>query len=110
MVEYEKEDKFMKVIKTGLSYISQIVSSNIFSPIADSAETIIRNVEERIMQFEKRVIRKMYSISIIVFGCTFLVFSLFFFLIENLNWTKTVSFFFIGIIIFVTGLLLRLLE
>ena len=110
MVECEKEKGFMNSLKAGLSYISEILSSSIFPSIADGAEMVMRNIEDKIMQIEKRIVRKVYPLLIIGFGSIFLIFALFFFLIEHLSWTKTTSFFSIGITIFVIGLLLKLSE
>ena len=99
MAGCKKEGGFMDVIKYGLGYISQIVSASIFPPI-----------EDRIIQIEKRMLKKIYSLLIIGFGGVFLIFSLFFYLKDVLIWSNTLTFFVIGIIIFVIGLLLKVNE
>ncbi|MFO8015679.1 MAG: hypothetical protein R6U32_01100 [Candidatus Woesearchaeota archaeon] len=110
MRHQDNEGGFTGKIKEGLSYISQIASEGIFPPIAESAERVMRNIEDKMMHIEKRILRRIGSFLIIGFGSIFLTFALFFFLIEYLSWTKTASFFFIGMTIFVVGLLLRLSE
>ncbi|RJQ18200.1 hypothetical protein C4573_00575 [Candidatus Woesearchaeota archaeon] len=103
----EKDHGFMGMIKDGLSFISQTLAASIFPPIAEGAEMVMKNIEERITQIEKRVLKKMAYLLIIVFGTVFLIFALFFFLIENLGWSNAAAFFSIGITIFVIGLLLK---
>ncbi|MFA6089731.1 MAG: hypothetical protein WC755_07765 [Candidatus Woesearchaeota archaeon] len=110
MAENEKEHGVMNIIKEGLSYISQIISATMIPPIANGTEVIMKNIENRIIRIEKRIIRNISSLFIIGLGGLFLIFSLFFFLIEYLEWNKTLAFFSIGIIIFVTGLLLKAVE
>jgi predicted MFS family arabinose efflux permease len=110
MAEKEKKHKFMDTIKSGIGYISEIISASIFPRIAEGAESIMKNIDDRIKLIEKRILRKISVLMIIWLGCMFLIFSLFFFLREYLNWSNTASFFSIGIIIFVTGLLLKIGE
>lgn len=106
----EKENGFMSIIKDGLSFVSQIVSASIVSPIADGAEIVMKNIDERIMRVEKRILRKLTSFIIIGCGALFLILALFFFLIDYLRWSKAIAFVSIGIIIFVIGLILKLRE
>lgn len=110
MVEKKKGHGFMEVIKDILSYIPQIITTSIFPQIAEGAETIMKNIDDRILRIEKRIIRKVSSLMIIGFGLVFLIFALFFFLTEYLGWSHAVAFFSIGITIFVIGLLLKLRE
>jgi len=106
MVKYEKEQGWISVIGDGLSYLSRIVSASILPPIVESSEVIMKNIDERVLRIEKRILKKIVSLFIIGFGVTFLIFSLLFFLIEHAGWSVSVSFFSIGITIFVMGLLL----
>lgn len=108
MIKSEKRHMFMDMIRDKLSYIPNIISAAIFSPIKEGTEMVMQTIEKRIKQIEKRIWRNTYSLLIIGLGEIFLVFALFFFLIEYFSWTRSASFFFIGIIIFVTGLFLRL--
>lgn len=110
MAAYNKEHGIKGFVKEGLSYVSTIVSANIFPIMAEGAEMVMRTIEKRILRLEKRIVRNISSLLIIGFGSIFLIFSLFFFLIEQLSWTTSAAFFFIGIIIFITGFLLRLLK
>jgi hypothetical protein len=110
MAEHEKKRGFMDMLKEGLSFISHIISASIFSPIEEGAERVINNIEDRIIRIEKRIFRKISSLLIIGFGAVFLIFALFFFLIEYMHFSNATAFFSIGITIFVVGLLLKLRE
>jgi len=110
MVENEKERGFIDVIKDGLSYIFQIISASILPPIAEGAEMVMNNIEDRIILIQKRFLRKISSLLIIGLGGLFLIFALFFFLREFLGWSNAAAFFSIGIIVFVIGLLLKVGE
>lgn len=111
MAEDKKEHGFIDGIKGGLSYISQVISravlSGIFPPIEEGAERVMKSIEDRMMQIEKRVMRRVSSLLIIWFGGVFLAFSLLFFLIQSLGWSNAAAFFSIGITVFVIGLMLR---
>ncbi len=108
MTEYEKERGFMDKVKGGLHYFSELVSAIIFPPLAEGAEMIMKNIDDRIIQIEERILRKVFSFLVIGFGGVFLIFSLFFLLIEYLHWSNAAAFFSIGITIFVIGLLLKI--
>ena len=108
MVEHEKKSGFMAVVKAGLSYIPQIISASIFPSVEEGAERIMNNIEDRIIRIEQRILRKISALSIIGFGTVFLIFALFFFLIEYLRWSNAAAFFSIGMTVLVIGLLLRL--
>ncbi len=107
MVEREKERGFMHKIKDGLSYISKIISVSIFPPIAEGAEMVMKSIDDRIRLIEKRILRKFASFLMIGFGGVFLIFALFFFLVDYLGWGNATAFFSIGMIVFVIGLLLK---
>lgn len=107
MVEREKECGFMYKIKDGLSYVSKIISASIFPQIAEGAEMVMKNIDDRIIRIEKRILRKLASFLIIGFGGVFLIFALFFFLRELLGWSNAAAFFSIGMTVFVIGLLLK---
>jgi len=106
----EKKHGFIGIIKEGLSYLPQILSASIFPKITEGTEMVMKNIDNKIIQIEKRVLRKIYSSLIIGFGGVYLTFALFFLLIEYLNWSKAAAFFSIGIIIFIIGLILKIGE
>ena len=110
MIKQKKENSFTNVINNGLSYISKLVSTAIFSHMAEGAEIVMDTIDDRIIRIEKRIQRKIYSIFLTLFGGIFLIFSIFFFLKEFLMWNNAAAFFSIGIIIFVIGLLLKIGE
>ena len=106
MIKTEKEHGIIDMLIEGINYISRTISSSIFPQITES----MNNIDNKIIAIEKRIIRKIYSLLTIVFGGVLLIFTLFFFLREFLNWSYTLAFFSIGIIIFVIGLLLKIGE
>lgn len=106
----EKKRGFMDVIKDGLSFFSQIISSTILPSLSEGAEMVMDKIEDRIMRIEERIMRKIIILLMIGFGALFLIFSLLFFLKEYLHWSNFASFFSIGITIFVIGLLLKIKE
>jgi VIT1/CCC1 family predicted Fe2+/Mn2+ transporter len=110
MTEQEKKHGFMDTIKDVLSFIPQIISATILPPIVEGAEIVMKNVDDRIKQIEKRILRKILSFAIIGFGGLLLIFALFFFLVEYLMWNNSTAFFSIGITVFVVGLILKLSE
>ncbi len=110
MTEHEKKTRILDRIKGGLSYISQIIYANILPKIAESAEGVMNNIDNRIIQIEKRILRKISSLLIIGLGGLFLIFGIFFLLRESLGWSNATAYFSIGITVFVIGLLLKLGE
>ena len=109
-MEYEKKYGFKSIIKEWLNYISHLISANILSPIEEGTEILMRNLENRIIRVEKKILRDITSLLIIGFGGVFLIFALFFFLKEFLGLSNALAFFSIGGIVFVIGLLLKLKE
>ncbi|GEM_PF-1392135 len=110
ITEKEKKRGFIDILKDGISFISQIISASVFPPIAEGAEVIMKNIEDRIMIMEQRIIKKITNLFIIGFGAIFLIFALFFALREYLAWSNTATFFSIGIVLFIIGLLLKIGE
>jgi hypothetical protein len=107
MVKHEKESGFMDLVRDGVGYISQIISASIFPPIAQGTEMVMKNIDDRMLRIEKRILRKISSLLIIGFGGVFLIIALSFFLIEYLGWSNAAAYFSIGIIVFVIGLLMK---
>jgi len=110
MVEHEEEQGFMSKIKDGLSAVSHVVSASIVPHIEEGARKVMKNIDDRIIIIENRIIKKISSLLIIGLGGMFLTFALLFFLTEYLGWSNALAFFSIGIIIFVVGLILKLGE
>ena len=107
MAGKEKKQGFMDKIYKGLNFVSQIISTSILSPVTEGAEVIMQKIEDRIELMEKRILRKLSSLLITAFGAIFLIFALLFFFIDYLKWSTYLSFFIIGVIIFIIGLLLK---
>jgi pilus assembly protein TadC len=110
MAKHEKKSSFMDLIKNGFSYISQTFFASTFSQITEGAEQVMDNIENRLIQTEKIILRRLSSFLIIGLGIVFLIFALFFFMKEFLNLSNFVSSFFIGIIILVIGLVMKIKE
>lgn len=83
------------------------IYETIFSPITNGVEKIMTNVEGGIIKIERRVLMEVSSLLIMGLGGLFLVFALFFFMIEFLELGKAISFFSVGVIVFVIGILLK---
>lgn len=109
MIEEEKYG-FGRMIKDGLRGIAQTISNSIFQPINESTGLIMKNIENKIIQIEKRIFRKIFSLGIIILGVLLLASALFFFMIEYLNWSITLSFFSMAVAVLVIGLILKLTE
>lgn len=110
MIKNEKDSSFMEIVKGGLDNIKKIILSSIFPPVLDGAEIVIRRIENRLIIMEKQILRRITTFMIICFGGVFLIFSFLFFQIEFLGLSKTMSFFLIGIIILIIGLILKFNE
>jgi VIT1/CCC1 family predicted Fe2+/Mn2+ transporter len=110
MIEHEKEHGFIGHIKEGISHVSHIISASAVPTIEEGARKVMKNIDDRIILVENRIIKKISSLIILGFGVIFLIFAFLFFLTEYLGWSYAVSFFSIGITIFVLGLILKLGE
>ncbi len=110
MVERETEHGFARIIKAGLSYVSQIISASVLPTMAEGAEIVMKNIDDRIIRIEKRILGDICSLLIIGFGGVFLIFALFFYLRDFLGWNNAAAFFSIGMTVFVIGLLLKIRD
>ena len=108
MIKYEKEHGFRSMIREGLNYIFQIASESVFSKVGEGAEIVMNRIDNRIIRIERRIIRRIYSLILIVFGGLFLALALFSFMKEFLGLSSTLAYFFIGIIILLIGVLLKI--
>ena len=106
MVESKKRG-FVNRLKNGLHNILKIISASIFPKIAEGAEMVIKDIKDTLIQIERRILKKISFLLIIGFGGVLLIFALLFFLIDFVGWSNAAAFSFIGIIIFVIGLLLK---
>lgn len=107
MRENDKENGFMDLIKDGVGHIFRIITASMFPQIAEDTRRIMDSIENRIIRIERRILMNIWSIFIIGFGGIFLILALFSYLKEFLEWSNAASFFYIGIISFVIGLLLK---
>ena len=103
-----QENGFIRTVKDGLSYISEIISLRLFDQMIDATQIIMDNVEERVEDIQKNILRKISAFMVIGFGALFLIFALLFFLKEFFNLSNSASFLFISVILFAIGLILQL--
>ncbi|PIN93812.1 hypothetical protein COU54_01705 [Candidatus Pacearchaeota archaeon CG10_big_fil_rev_8_21_14_0_10_31_24] len=110
MVKYEKENRFRSSLKEGLSYISNVISAKLFNQIIGSTQRVIDNIEDRIMKIQKNLLRKILIVQVFWLGIVLLIFALFFFIKDFFDWNNSISFLFIGIIVFIIALVLQFGE
>jgi hypothetical protein len=110
MVEKEETNGFFKMLKNGMAVLSEIISVSIFPQISEGAGIILDGIDDRMLQIEKRIQRKLYSVVMLGFGGILLALSLAYFLKESMGWSNALTFFSMGIIIFVIGLFLKIGE
>jgi len=110
MAEYEKGNGIIDMIKDAVSYIPQIITAAIVTPIAAGSDMIMGNIEERVVRIQRKILRKISIHLVIGFGGMFLIFALFYFMVEFIHWSKAAAYFSIGIVIFVIGLILKIME
>lgn len=110
MTEGKSGNGCIDMIKDGLAYVFKTVVESRIPPIEESAELVMKKFEERLHQIEKRILRKVSYLLILGFGGIFLSFALFFYLKEYLHWSNSLAYFSIGIIILITGLVLKAKE
>lgn len=107
----EKKGKnFLNLIRDVLSNFSQILVASVVPPITEGTEIILDNVEKRINKIKTKVLKSVISLLIIALGSLFLILSLFFFLVEQLELSKSLSFLVIGVIILIIGFILKLFD
>ena len=106
----KKENGFMDIIKDLISNLSHKILGNLIVPIIDSTEIIVHNIENKIQKIQTSIIRKISYFLIIIFGAILLIFSLIFYLIEYLKWSKSLAYFSIGITIVVIGIILKIKD
>lgn len=110
MIENEKKHGFAGMVKEVFSYISGIASAGILPQILERVNKVMKNIDYRLIQVERRIFRKMYSLLIITFGGLFIIFSLFFILKDYFGFSNAFSFFSIGIFLFMIGFMLKIGE
>lgn len=104
----KKEDGFTGMLKYVLEYISGIVSSSVFSSVAEGTKIVMGIIEKRLLLLQRKMLLSLSSFVIMGFGALLLVFALFFFMIENLGWSYSAAFLVVGIIVIFTGIILKL--
>jgi VIT1/CCC1 family predicted Fe2+/Mn2+ transporter len=107
MIENKNRWGFQGLINQILNNISQTISEELFSPLIKSTEKSINVLEGRIVNVERRMLNELYSFFLISFAGLFLTFAFFFCLKEFFNLSNFVSFFLIGIIFLLVGLILK---
>src|SRR3989344_167415 len=93
-----------------LSYIYSIISERIFPKREESTKNFIDNLEDISLIIEKRILRKISNFIVIGVGMTLLIVALISYLKEVQAWSNMFAYSFVGIIIFVIGLIIKLKE
>ena len=100
----------IKLLSELLTGFSQLLTASILPPIAQGTELILDTVNKRIRKIERRIIRSIQTQLIITIGLLFLVMSFFFFLVDQLELSKALSYLVIAIKLLFVGLFLKLQE
>lgn len=106
----ENESKLKGTLENGLGYLSSIISERLFPRREENTETFMNNIDNIIMIIEKRILEKISNFIIIGIGVIFLILTLISYLKESLGWSNVLAYFFVGIITFVIGLIMKLKE
>jgi len=110
MIKKENESGFKATLENGLSYIYSIISERIFPKREESTKNFIDNLEDISLIIEKRILRKISNFIVIGVGMTLLIVALISYLKEVQAWSNMFAYSFVGIIIFVIGLIMKLKE
>ena len=110
MVQGEKRRWFVHTLLDAVLYIPNLLSAVVLPSIEEGTQMVMNTIEDKFMQIEKKIMRRISSLLVLWLGGLFLLFSLFFFLIEYVGLSNAAAFFSIGIVVFVTGLVLKLRE
>jgi hypothetical protein len=97
-------------MRSGAHHVSEFFVASVFPSIAQGADRVMKNVDERVLRLEQRLLRKIGTRLVLAFGGVFLVLALFFLLKDSFGWSQAAASFAIGIVAFVIGLVLIALE
>lgn len=97
-------------VKAGLSTLSDVVVTNIFSRIHDEADVLLEKLEQRAYQVQRRLARRVGTSLLFGAAATLLLLAAFFALREYLGWTRTLSFLAMGVLTLLIALALRYQE
>lgn len=110
MIEHKEKSEFVGIVTESLSCLSGIVSAGILPRILESTTRVMNTIDHRLAHVERRIVRKLYSFAMITGGGLFLLFSFFFLLTEYFGLSNAFSFFSIGLLLCMIGLMLTLGE
>lgn len=105
-----KESTTAKAIKTGISAVSDVLFSQVFSRLNNATQNLMDTVKSNMMQLQERMAEKLFSSLLIGLGIISLVVAIFFYLREYVAVTKTQAFFGVGIILLLIGYVLKYLS
>lgn len=91
-----------------LDYIKEFAKTGVLNFFKGIEKEITKMVLKRLKRFERYLMRQFVSISLILIAIVFLGISLCFLLIEYFNVSKTIAFAAIGIVILLTGIILKI--
>jgi len=89
-------------------YLKEFVKAS-FSRVLDGVQSEISGrIRESLVRFEQRIIRKMMAVLVIFAAVVFLALAFIFMFVEYFALSKTLAFFFIGVITLLIGIILNL--
>lgn len=106
MVESKKAYGFVDVIKEISQSMLKSISTAVSPHVVKGITNMKNSVDEKIIQIEQRILKRVSLLLTRLFGGILLIFALFFFLINSLHWNKATALFFIGISILLISFLL----
>jgi len=107
MQERKKKHGFMDVLMDGMQHIARLLTAGLMPSISENAESLMKNIEERLLRMERRIVRRITFLLVIGFGAVLLTLALIFYLVESVGWSNATALFAVGMALIVASLLLR---
>ncbi len=102
----EQEKSTFSLIGEWFGSVYRVISGSIFPTIREGFDALIDDVEKRIIMLQKRIAKIFASFAALIAGGIFLSIAMASFMIEYLSWPSAASFFLIGLLWIIIGLIL----
>ena len=99
----KKEDSFDSV----KSFLLDIFMKNVVSTIKDQFEYFLERIRERVYETEKGIVERLIAAAFLISGFIFLFVSLAYYLIEIQNFSRTLSFLTVGLILIIISIIMK---
>lgn len=96
MAKQSKDSGVMGAVKGGVSVLSDIFFGSIFPKLQEGTEELIDKVEKRALALQERLVQKIAASMVNALGIVFLLFALFYYLIEFKGMYRTHVFLILG--------------